>query len=130
MPKVRSSTTHIPRLDDLTLAQFLAEHGPDAMLDALADALRPAEPPRATDWWPEPVDRDEVDRLRAGISALTEQERIEGAGAMAVALVEVLAEIVADTAGPRWYAPALLNLIPAMKQEVLVAMQTGDKQPN
>lgn len=120
----------VNKIHEGPLAQFLAEHGPDAMLDALADALCPAEPPRATDWWPEPVDRDEVDRLKAGISALTEQERIEGAGAMAVALVEVLAEIVADTAGPRWYAPALLNLIPAIMQEVLLAMQTGDKQPN
>jgi len=108
-------------------AQLLAKHGPDAMLDAVAPAVCPGELPRAAHWWPQPTDRAEVERLKARVKLLTHEEQIEGAGAMAVALVEVLAEIIADTATHQ-YAAAVLNLIPALKQEVLLAMQTTGRR--
>jgi len=51
-------------------------------------------------------------------------------GALAVALVETLAGMIADTATSRQYATAVLNLIPTLKHEVLLARQAAGKRPN
>jgi hypothetical protein len=111
---------------DTWLGALIDDKGPHVTLASLKRALDHGSGPlRAMDWWPEPVNRAEVDRLKARLQTVTREEQIPGAGAFAVALVETLAEIIADTATTSGYASAVLNLIPALDHEVVTALPTG-----
>ena len=109
---------------DTWLGALINDKGPHVTLASLKRALvHNGGPLRATDWWPQLVDRAEVDRLKARLQTVTDEEQIPGA--FAVALVETLAEIIADTATTSGYAAAVLNLIPALEHEVVTALTTG-----
>ena len=80
---------------------------------------------RAIDWWLEPVNRADVDDLKASFKDVDDVET----GAAAVALVEILAETIARRGRSRpgdstadGFAAALINLVVAMKTEIELTM--------
>ena len=101
------------------LASALRSHGPQVILDAVHAAAAPADPGAASAvaWWPQPVDRSAVGRVRDGITRLVKDLQLSEPGPVAVALVETLAEILADCAGAQGLHAALLNLIPTLQVE-------------
>ena len=107
-----------------TLTAQVEAHGPQALIETLNRVLIRNGEASAQNWWPDPVRRQQIDRIKQRmVDAFTDRSGAAPTGATAIALVELLAELLADAAGPEGYAAAVVNLVPALSREVLLAMK-------
>ena len=102
------------------LQSTLEERGPRAVLDALTLAsVRSGDRRKlsAREWWPQPVSAAEVETIKKAIVQSAHDHQIADPGAVPVALVETLAQIIADCAKAEGLHAAILNLIPSLVAE-------------